>query len=636
MAENPPKIIQNLTAKRLKIRGNDGNLLILPPLEKQHELSKDEEALFPRLKHLVMRNYIRILEAKDAGNLEPQLQALFYGCAVGAGIVAYITYQILTDGGKQAANPEYVRWLKFGTPTLFVVAFLCGLGVLLILRRGDKGKASLQSMSRWIAQAISLLLILTLGLVLPALAFYLFGGGRELMSSQNSLMKLGRALQLLFIFTASLLPALLYFLFDRQQLGTLRQRFEQQIFRLDPNVESLRDVSAKYGRQIDEIYGRETAGSEGRLARGTRWPILVATLVMTLGWMLTLLPSGPEADTIQPRQLLDFFIPQQSSVTFGFLGAYFFVLNTVLHRYVRADLKPKAYSSITVRILVVFILAWVIGAVFGTSTSALVVTFLIGVFPESGLTLIRESIRNQTGIGKIVGLVGSRTKERFPLIELKELDVYDRARLLDEGVTNIEGLAHHDLIDLMLETRIPVPRLVDWIDQAILYLHLQFDSGNNEEPEESENPQTRNRKVTDSEGLRDLSAFLHDNCIRTATDFIVTYEHKDKSTLHNRATVDQQSRLQVLYEVLQDDEWLDHIRHWRASSRVTERMLDASSDSSVVEQDATADPVILSPQTDESVVPREVMESFGFSVDPVSSSLKGGVPIPSKKEKPVT
>lgn len=43
---------------------------------------------------------------------------------------------------------------------------------------------------------------------------------------------------------------------------------------------------------------------------------------------------------------------------------------------------------------------------------------------------------------------------------------------------------------------------------------------------------------------------------------------------------DLRSRLQVLFESLEDDEWLDHIRHWRASSRVKNQILDAASDSS--------------------------------------------------------
>src|SRR6185295_14426185 len=161
--------------------------------------------------------------------------------------------------GKKPADPQYVRWLKIGSPSSLLIAIGVGIFLLVTLRKGDKGKEFLQWIGRWIGQALSLLLILTLGLGLPSIAFYFFGGGRDLISSQNSLAKLGRLLQLVFIFTASLLPALLYFLFDRQQLGTLRQRFEQQIFRLDPNVESLCDVEAKYGRQIDEIYGREAA-----------------------------------------------------------------------------------------------------------------------------------------------------------------------------------------------------------------------------------------------------------------------------------------------------------------------------------------------------------------------------------------
>jgi len=696
MAANLPKIIiQNLTPKRLKIHGKDGHVLILPPLEKQRELSNDENLQFPGLKWLATQNYIRILQARDAGTWEPQIKTLLIGCGMGVGTITFLIYQILTGGGDKTADPQHIRWLKFGSPTLFFVAIGVGVFLVYILRKGDKGREFLQWISRWIAQALSLLIILMLGLGLPALAFYLFGGGRELISSQNSLAKLGRSLQLIFIFTASLLPALLYFLFDRQQLGTLRQRFEQQIFRLDPNVQSLCDVWAKYGRQIDEIYGRESAGGEGRLVRGTRWPILVATLVMTLGWMLTLLPAGPQSETPQPGQLLEFFVPQQSVVTFGFLGSYFFVLNTVLHRYVRADLKPKAYSSITVRILVVFILAWVIGLGFGTSAYALMLTFIIGVFPESGLTLIRESIRKQTGFGKIVGLIGSPTKEKYPLTELEDLDVYDRARLLDEGVTNIEGLAHHDLIDLMLETRIPVPRLVDWIDQAILYLRLEFEMGNNEAEGEDEKLRTPNGKVADMEGLRNLSTFLHDNCIRTATDFMVTFK---KSALQSRATDDQCSRLQVLYESLEDDEWLDNISHWRASSRVMEQMLDASSDNLiprlctsvtitdfesqngsyhsnfrvdpratdvlvatpelnkigvkpigkttyqsndgaietgefglvriVVEGETTVGRVIFGPDNAESIVPKTVIESLGFIVDPMSQSLKRVLPNP--------
>jgi len=592
------KTIQNLTAKRLRIRGDGDRVLVLPPFEKERVLADQDIKVFPRLDRLEMQNFIKVLGEKAAVDWELQLKMLLMGAAVGTGAIAYLVYQLLTQGGKAPLDPTRSLWFRIGTVALFILAMAIGILLLYLGARGERGGV-LQKINRWIAQALSLVIILVVAMVLPLVAYYLFGGGRELLGGQNSLAKLGRSLQLIFIFTASLFPALLYFLFDRQQLGTLRQRFEHQIFRLDPNIQSLCDVRAKYGRQIDEIYGREAATGEGRLTRGTRWPILVATLVITVGWMLTLLPSSPGPEMTNPSQLLDFFMPQRSIVTFGFLGAYFFVLNTVLHRYVRADLKPKAYSSITVRVLVVIVLTWVIGLPFGSNNPyLLMLVFLIGVFPESGLTLIRESIRNQTGMGRLVGLIGSPTKEKYPLTELEELDVYDRARLLDEGVTNIESLAHHDLIDLMLETRIPVPRLVDWLDQAVLYLHLQLDKGeeidegiltrvepkNHDNENEGKAAKDKQKKDDQSEvnreaveSLQSLRIWLRSNCVRTATDFMVAYQEGEKSLRIKAESEHRQTELDILFETLSDDEWLDYVRHWRKSTTVEEQTLDASS-----------------------------------------------------------
>ena len=64
--------------------------------------------------------------------------------------------------------------------------------------------------------------------------------------------------------------------------------------------------------------------------------------------------------------------------------------------------------------------------------------------------------------------------EPLPLKNLEGIDLYDRARLLDEGIANVEALANHDLIDLLLETRVPAARLIDWMDQAVLHLHTRF------------------------------------------------------------------------------------------------------------------------------------------------------------------
>jgi hypothetical protein len=44
--------------------------------------------------------------------------------------------------------------------------------------------------------------------------------------------------------------------------------------------------------------------------------------------------------------------------------------------------------------------------------------------------------------------------------------------LIDEGIENMENLAHAVLIELMLQTRIPLSTLIDWIDQSILFLYV--------------------------------------------------------------------------------------------------------------------------------------------------------------------
>jgi hypothetical protein len=44
--------------------------------------------------------------------------------------------------------------------------------------------------------------------------------------------------------------------------------------------------------------------------------------------------------------------------------------------------------------------------------------------------------------------------------------------LLEEGIEDMQNLRTANLVDVMLHTRVPVGRLVDWVDQATLYVHL--------------------------------------------------------------------------------------------------------------------------------------------------------------------
>jgi hypothetical protein len=284
---------------------------------------------------------------------------------------------------------------------------------------------------------------------------------------------IGRALQWLFIVTAALVPALMYYLFDREQLRTLRDRFVRHAFRLDWSLSNLCELEARYGAQMEEAYGSEQHRRAGaRLAGGRRFPVVLASMLLALGWTAALLrpelTSGSVGGT--GDTLVQLFRPERSVVTFAFLGAYVFTLEVVVRGYLRGDLRPKTYTRIAVRLLTVVAVAFVLDTMaVGTTSRAgwLWAAFIAGVFPDWGLQIILERVRGLSlGKGPTPSLrVGT------PLTELEEVDVFDRSTLSDEGVTNIEALAHHDLIALMLQTRIPAPRLIDWTDQAILRLY---------------------------------------------------------------------------------------------------------------------------------------------------------------------
>ncbi|WP_224367048.1 hypothetical protein [Hyalangium versicolor] len=370
----------------------------------------------------------------------------------------------------------------------------------------------------------------------------------------------GRLLQLVFITLFSVFPALLFFAFDRERLGTLREKFTAQLFRFDPSVKSKRDISARYGRQMDEVYGPERHNGTVRYLPSRRSPLFVASLMLALGWTLTFLSTDVPPDSSGGTDLLAYFVPRPHPLTFGFLGAYFYSLNTLFRGYARRDLQPKTYSHITIRIFLVMILTWVLEELWALPVMERLqeqhmlhaLVFLVGIVPETGLVLIQETVRSSAKVFKRVLRFQSAPiiDQHAPLTSLDGIDLYDRARLQDEGVTNIEGLAHHDLVELMLQTRIPAPQLLDWADQAILHLHTNV-SGRNEEPP----------RMLDT---------LRQYGIRTATDLLDAHEkavhrHEEVAFLSILSPCEMQGalRMQTLLDAIHNEEWIDNLRCWR-------------------------------------------------------------------------
>ena len=435
-------------------------------------------------------------------------------------------------------------WLGVGALIAFgLIALVLIIVAVLVASFGSS------TVARLVGQLVMLSLVVVISIGVPALVLWRYG--LDDLETGNPLSELARMLLVVFIALACMVPGLLFFLFDRQRLSTLRARFEQQIFRLDPRVTTLADVEARYGNQLDEIYGQNGSSATARLARQGRWPIPLATVVLAFGWILALLPVKSDPPPASLADVALSFAPQANTVAFGFLGAYFFAINLILRRYARDDLRPKAYSTIAVRVIVAVLLGWLVKVItpdWWPQAALLVAAFLIGIVPETFLTFLQEVYRT-----KWVRKAIREIEEPLPLKNLEGIDLYDRARLLDEGIANIEALANHDLIDLLLETRVPAARLIDWMDQAILHLHVRL------------SPDLRN-------ALRRAG-------IRTASDLVTVYDtHQGAllSTLGRNTTWKEgqlENRLEVLVASLCDDEWMDYIRNWRAGSSIYERTI---------------------------------------------------------------
>jgi len=485
---------------------------------------------------------------------------------VGVGVLGVILPGILALLGPwlgiQTAGIQTALRIGFPLFLLFIIAaFIVLVGVYAAQRR-----AWFSQSGRALALGLIALSVIAVGAIGPALIMLSY-----IPADVNFA---GRMMQMVFVVIAALLPALLYFLYDRQKVGTVSKTFYRQVVLLDPAIHTITDAEEKYGHLVNEVYGDKNAGY---YLANVGLPITLSSVLIALGWLLILLPIMPTP----PLGLADFFNlvkPPPSALSFGFLGAYFFALNMVFRRYVRSDLTPKAYSHITVRLLVTTILVWAVSIIFvndsqntsivlpavqpNPSPVLLIMAFCIGVVPDTGIKVIQEFMRKTTG-------VLLRLDEGDPLTNLEGIDLYDRARLSEEGIDNIENLAYHNLIHLLVQTRIPARRLVDMVDQAILYLRVRG-SAPPMRPVSSSTDQAADAEADERfAALRYLRGFG----IRTATDLIHVWRktEAEQSSCDFKAILEKQSadsadfadRLNVIVNALEDADWMPQLIYRR-------------------------------------------------------------------------
>src|SRR4029077_418124 len=107
------------------------------------------------------------------------------------------------------------------------------------------------------------------------------------------------------------------------------------------------------------------------------------------------------------------------------------------------------------------------GATAITERAELAVAFVVGFFPLVGLQALQRV--TSRALCRFVPPVTSE----YPLDQLDGFNLWYEARLTEEGAEDMQHLTTKNLVDVILHTRVPAGRLVDWTDQAFLLTHLE-------------------------------------------------------------------------------------------------------------------------------------------------------------------
>jgi hypothetical protein len=299
------------------------------------------------------------------------------------------------------------------------------------------------------------------------------------------------------------LPGWLYLQFIRFKGRSLYDEFVLNLFRL--HIDEYRNLPAPpkhtsyyqlwrdhheelgagttdnlYRRKFEAVYGRHSVSTLGLIQNQhkvrdrteTFSPVLLATVVLCIGWTLVLQPEVFRGfDLLGGEQLSGGPAVPYEALRFGFIGAYWFILQDLIRRYFRDDLKTTAYISATARVIVVTLVVATVGLLpFGSTREQQILAFFIGIFPQIGVQALKA------GLTKTFGRIVPTIKSDYPLSDLDGLSIWDQARLLEEGIEDMENLVTANLVDVMLRSRVPINRLVDWLDQAVLALRLPVSS----------------------------------------------------------------------------------------------------------------------------------------------------------------
>ncbi len=318
-----------------------------------------------------------------------------------------------------------------------------------------------------------------------------------------------------------------------------------------------------YRDKFDAYYGKATArdhsGGGGHLKAETFFPVFLATAVFAAGWAAVL--GGASLTSVSPAELSD--LATTDMMRLGFVGAYLFTLQMLLRRYFQADLKASAYVNAVTRVVSALVLVLVADLALLqdlTPQARVAAAFVIGFFPLVGL----QALQKATAL--VLRTVVPSLRNDYPLSDLDGLSVWYEARLLELGIEDMENLATANLVDVTLHSRVPVSRLVDWVDQAHLYLHLEpRDASRRHSPEESSRRTLRRLGIRTATALEDALSPTDD---ATSSGGVLVPPEDNAELLKQLRLVlngpdGGPSVTMALLKTFRNDPNLAHVRSWK-------------------------------------------------------------------------
>lgn len=154
----------------------------------------------------------------------------------------------------------------------------------------------------------------------------------------------------------------------------------------------------------------------------------------------------------------------------GFLyagyGAYVSTLSLAIMRINSAALTGRFVLNSALRVALALILGFVAGGLnivsaAATPNQALAVYFAVGIFPAWVMGFVRDRARAWFAVQE-------DGCESLPLCLVDGLDDGIIDRLAEIGIWDIQHLAASKPVELAIRTLYPMPRVLDWIDQAHL------------------------------------------------------------------------------------------------------------------------------------------------------------------------